>query len=234
MGKPSKQIMAFMERFKVDSDEIWEVRSGGSWAIKHYALERVAAEQGITFEPPTMIECNGLEKNVAMLVRGKMGDRSEWSIGEASPSNYRTTEKMAAYPYAIAEKRGKDRVILKLLNSHGQIYSEEEFDPSERRRNPHVTRPEDIADPIEYDQHGNPVDNIPLGDIKIERLPKAKAKGDWAACQAEIVRCTSAAALERWGKDNANRTATFDGEWQEMLRQVYREQMDKLRQGRAA
>ena len=52
-----------------------------------------------------------------------MGDATEWSIGEAAP--YNTTNK---YPYAMAEKRAKDRVILKLVGLHGDVYSEEEAD----------------------------------------------------------------------------------------------------------
>jgi hypothetical protein len=128
MGKPSKQLMDFMAAYKVDSDEVWEVRAGGAWAIKHSAIERVAAENKITFDPPVIIEGRGADKIVAMLVTAKMGERVEWSIGEASPSNYRTTEKMAAYPYAMAEKRGKDRVVLKLLNAHGAVYSDSEAD----------------------------------------------------------------------------------------------------------
>jgi hypothetical protein len=56
MGKPSPQLLKFMEAHGVLSDEVWEVRTGGAWAIKHSALERVAGEQKIVFEPPTMLE----------------------------------------------------------------------------------------------------------------------------------------------------------------------------------
>src|SRR6185369_7785106 len=123
MGKPSKELMDFMGKFKIDSDEVWEVRTGGAWAIKHKALERVAAEQNITFDIPHFAEKDGIQKTVALLVVGNMGDRSEWSIGEASPANNKN-----AYPYAMAEKRAKDRVTLKLLNVHGTLYSESEAD----------------------------------------------------------------------------------------------------------
>jgi hypothetical protein len=55
-----------------------------------------------------------------------MGDRAEWSFGEASPDNLKGGAK--SFPYAMAEKRGKDRVILKLAGIHGLVYSEEEAD----------------------------------------------------------------------------------------------------------
>jgi hypothetical protein len=131
MGKPSKQLMDFMAAYKVDSDEVWEVRAGGAWAIKHLALERVAAEQGISFEPPVVIEGKGADKIVALLVTAKMGTRTEWTIGEASPANNKN-----AYCYAMAEKRAKDRVALKLLNAHGSVYSDAEADDFSKSSGP--------------------------------------------------------------------------------------------------
>ncbi len=122
MGRPSKEVLAFMETYKIDSDEIWEVH-GSTWVVKHRALERVAAEQGIVFDRPAIIENNAKEKIAVICVFGKLNDRDEWSIGEASPANNKN-----AYCYAMAEKRGKDRVILKLLNAHGSLYSEAEAD----------------------------------------------------------------------------------------------------------
>lgn len=100
----------------------------GVWVVYHRTLEQVAATAGITFDTPQVIEGNGETKCVALCVTGHLGERSEWSIGEASPHNYIVKGKMQAYPYAMAEKRGKDRVILKLIGLHGLAYSEEEAD----------------------------------------------------------------------------------------------------------
>ena len=63
------------------------------------------------------------------MVMGHMGDKSEWSIGEASPSNNKNS-----YPYAMAEKRAKDRVILKLVGLHGDVYAEDEADSFKEER----------------------------------------------------------------------------------------------------
>lgn len=126
MAKPSKEILEFMALHKIDSDEIWEVH-GNSWCIKHKALERAGAAAGIVWDRPAMIETNSAAGIVAICVFGRLGDRSEWSIGEASPKNNKN-----AYAYAMSEKRGKDRVILKLLNTHGYLYSESEFDAEEK------------------------------------------------------------------------------------------------------
>jgi hypothetical protein len=229
MATPSKQLQEFMAKHKVDHDEIWEIKSGrGAWAIKHSALERIAAEAGIVFEIPHFAEKDGMQKNVAMLVVGKMGERTEWSIGEASPLNYKTTANMPAYPYAMAEKRAKDRVILKLLNTHGAIYSEDEADDF-KRQNPHVTRPDDLVPTVEYDDHGRPVDNIPLGDDRITQLPKAKARNEYAAMQSEMLATKTPEALEQWGAANKNRVATLPTDWQEILRGQYTDHMNDLR-----
>jgi len=89
------------------------------------------------FEPPTIIRAERDE--AVLLVTGRLpgakagakqaADRIEWSMGEALVNvNYRVSGKQAAYVYAMAEKRGKDRVILKLIELHGLVYSEEEAD----------------------------------------------------------------------------------------------------------
>jgi hypothetical protein len=217
-------IDAFIKKHKLTTDEVWEVRPR-TYAIKHSALERLANENGITFEPPLMLEFHSAEKIAALVVTGKMGDRREWATGEAAPYNNKN-----GYPFAMAEKRGKDRCILKLLNgSEAGLYSEEEADDFKRRENPHVTRPEDIFDPVQYDDHGNPVDNIPKGDERIERLPKAKAKSDFAQAQFEIRQLKTVDALTHWGKVNANRIESYPVDWQEMLRGIYAEHRDDLR-----
>ena len=70
-----------------------------------------------------MIESDAGSKYAVMCVTGHMGDKTEWSIGEAAPYNNKNT-----YPYAMAEKRAKDRVILKLVGLHGDVYSQAEAD----------------------------------------------------------------------------------------------------------
>jgi hypothetical protein len=223
MGKPSKQLLAFMEKYGVDPDEVWEVRTGGAWAIKHSALERVAGEQKIKFDVPQFAEKDGANKIVAMLIVGHMGDKTEWSVGEASPSNNKNS-----YPYAMAEKRGKDRVILKLLNRPGDVYSEEEADDF-KRQNPHVTHAKDIVPEVEYDEHGVPVDNIPLGDERIKRLPNAHAKGPYAKLNNEMLKTKTPAELKKWGEKNADEIASLPAEWEAILRGEYITHRDHLR-----
>lgn len=114
--------------------DVWQVQS--ALVVKHAALERLAAALGIQFGPPEFLR---KERDEAVVVAtGWVTDangviRNEWSTGEAvitdgtKPGNYKVTGRQAAYPYAMSEKRAKDRVILKLANLHG-AYSEDESD----------------------------------------------------------------------------------------------------------
>src|SRR3954464_7196267 len=104
---------------------IWRVQ--GQAVIYHKALERIAAQAGITYGTPTILRAERDE--AVILVTGSVGERTEWSIGEALVHvNYRVSGRQAAYVYAMAEKRAKDRVILKLVGLHGLLSSEEEAD----------------------------------------------------------------------------------------------------------
>jgi hypothetical protein len=106
------------------TDSLWDCH--GNWILKHKACEKIAADKQITFDHPELIESNA-DKNIAVvLVTGYLGDRTEWSFGEATPKNSKNS-----YPFAMAEKRAKDRVILKLIGLHGDVYSESEADEFE-------------------------------------------------------------------------------------------------------
>jgi hypothetical protein len=108
----------------LDAKDVWKVQS--ALVIKHAALERLAASLGIRFASPEIIRSEADE--CVMLVFGTLGEVQEWSIGEAKIGlNYQVSGKQAGYPYAMSEKRAKDRVILKLARLHG-AYSEDEAD----------------------------------------------------------------------------------------------------------
>ena len=137
----------------------------GTYVLLHKAFEKVAVHRKIVFKEPKILECNSEKKVVSLLVTGTMGDKSEWSIGEASPSNNKNS-----YPYAMAEKRAKDRVILKLVGLHGDVYAEDEADAFKEER------PDEIK--------GGTLDNgseeeektIGVTDIKTEKVQYISTK----------------------------------------------------------
>jgi hypothetical protein len=131
------KISSTLERFGIPmAGNVWRVQ--GTPVIYHRTLEEIAAQLGIIFQPPTILRSERDE--AVMIVHGSMQlraadggltdkTRHEWSIGEAVINvNYRVSGKQAAYVYAMAEKRAKDRVILKLIELAGHVYSEEEAD----------------------------------------------------------------------------------------------------------
>ena len=122
----SNKIPEALQKALKDVDETvgsatWDCH--GTPVVLHKALEKIAAKQGIQFDAPVHLLSNPASKEVVIQVTGRLGDRQEWSIGEVSSRNCRND-----YPFAMAEKRAKDRVILKLLGVAGDTYSEEEAD----------------------------------------------------------------------------------------------------------
>lgn len=124
MATLDPRIEEIRKRYDLSRDDFWELpQKKGTWIAKHAALEVAAVKAGIMWNLPSTLEADGANKCAAVCVSGVLGDRIEWSIGEASPNNNKN-----AYPFAMAEKRGKDRVVLKLLGIHGLAYSEDEAD----------------------------------------------------------------------------------------------------------
>lgn len=142
----------------LDQDDTWVVQK--TPVVKHKALERLACALKINFSVPDVLRKEA-DEAVLMVVGEAADGRSEWSIGEAKVvpmvdtgrknqwgkpeyeapegivGNYQVTPKQAAYPYAMAEKRAKDRVILKLARI--EAYSEEEADEFKEKPSPAQT-----------------------------------------------------------------------------------------------
>jgi hypothetical protein len=121
---PEKVTNALIEIGLKSEDCLWDCH--GTWVLKHYACERLAAHNGITWNDPELIENDSDAGKVVIKLWGHLNDKSEFTFGEATPKNSKN-----AYPYAMAEKRAKDRIILKLIGFHGEIYSEDEAEDFE-------------------------------------------------------------------------------------------------------
>tara|TARA_R100001530_G_scaffold129477_1_gene99840 strand:- start:351 stop:995 length:645 start_codon:yes stop_codon:yes gene_type:complete len=139
---------------KMDDNDFWMHKQSGKWIIKHSACEKIGNIEGIIIAPPQIL--NSEQSFVRMVVTGKMGDKMEWTIGEADTKN-----SVGFYQGMICEKRAKDRVILKLIQaSEENIYSSEET---------FVDEPLDVKE-----EHYNPSD-----DLK-ERFTSLKADEDFS------------------------------------------------------
>jgi hypothetical protein len=155
---------------------VWRVQ--GTAVIYHKTLERIAAHAQITFDMPEIIRA---ERDEAVIrVTGRMNGKVEWSIGEALIGvNYRVSGKQAAYVWAMAEKRAKDRVILKLIELSGDVYSEEEADEFKQGRpgNGAQTQEPEQAHPAN-DQSGYEPDEVTEWKEKINKLKTINAVTD--------------------------------------------------------
>jgi len=196
-----KDISDFMETHGVDAEEVWAVRPG-AYAIKHRALERVAAANKIDLsEKPSVLQLDMENKIAVLLVWGKMGERVEWSVGEATAANCKNS-----YLASMAEKRGKDRVILKLLNAHGAIYSESEAD--------------EFTDPGQGE--------------KGRLLPSSQyARNEASKLMMSMRNCNSLDMLEAWGKAHREEIRAQPEKHAEAIRQAYSELADELRNSAA-
>jgi hypothetical protein len=123
MANTDAQLATILDRYgEPATGNFWQVE--GETFVHHSTLERIAGKAKITFDPPVVLRAERDE--AVLLVVGRMGERVEWSIGEALVGvNYHAPGSEPAYAYAMAEKRGKDRVILKLIELPDVVSSEE-------------------------------------------------------------------------------------------------------------
>ena len=151
-------IKELASKYELTENDFWELRKNSNkWIITHDACEKIAVTEGIVFDPPEIISytptiitengekvqkvmygrqtwkpawagsCQKKSGDVAMIITGYKQDNPDykvWTTGEASGDNCSMN-----YPSAMAEKRGKDRIILKLINAYEYgIYSDVEAD----------------------------------------------------------------------------------------------------------
>jgi hypothetical protein len=125
MSNLDPRIEAIRDQYGLANTDFWQIPQNKQWVCKHAALEIVATKANVIWSPPQIIQADTAGGIAVLAVTGKMGERTEWATGEASPKNNKNS-----YPWAMAEKRAKDRVVLKLVGIHGLVYSEDEMPPS--------------------------------------------------------------------------------------------------------
>jgi len=110
------------KKYNLTKDDYWQESRSKKYIITHDACQKIGDMEGIIFGPPQIL--NSEQNFVRMVISAKKGEVLMWSIGEADAKNCKNL-----YFGAMAEKRGKDRVILKLINAYEYgIYSDVEAD----------------------------------------------------------------------------------------------------------
>lgn len=188
--KLPKETQEIIAKYGLTQEDVWDCH--GTWVIYHKALERIAADNGIDFEPPRIVVSDMEKKHVAILVTGVRpredgAEITEWSIGEAAPYNSKNS-----YPFAMAEKRAKDRVILKLLGLHGDFYSEEEADEfKEKETQPKTGAPGNLFDP-EYHRQGADENTMIQERPRRMSMQQIQKQGIWETIVERLDRFTKA------------------------------------------
>ena len=102
-----------IQKYGLDTSHFWKHKQTGKDIISFEAIEIMIDHHDIQFETPTRNHSNQ-DGEVALLIIGTMDNRTCWSFGEANDSNC-----YIDYKWAMAEKRGKARVCMKLLGFYG-------------------------------------------------------------------------------------------------------------------
>ena len=119
-------LEGYLKKLKTNGG-MWEFKPG-KWIIKHLEVEALAKHYNIETNID-LVHCN-LEKEIAVVKASSFyQNKKYYSFGEVTPQNNKFE-----YPISVAEKRAVDRVILKALGIHGNVYSSEEI-PNEKPNN---------------------------------------------------------------------------------------------------
>ena len=147
------EINEFVKKYNLSQKEgvdMWKHKQSGKWILTHDACTKIATIENIH---TLKIEClHSVEASVRLLITmTKYGvndkpSKTETTIGEADGKNCRGN----LYYGCMAEKRGKDRAILKLINAyeHG-VASEVEADSYEEGK-AEKKQPEAIPETTPY------------------------------------------------------------------------------------
>ena len=117
-----EKIKELVSKYDLTKDDFWKHSQSGKWILSHDAVTKIQHIEGIEIAPPQIL--NSERDFVRMVITAKKGDTVMWTTGEADPKNC-----MNKYYAAMAEKRGKDRAILSLIQAYEYgIYSDVEAD----------------------------------------------------------------------------------------------------------
>tara|TARA_R110000744_G_scaffold276344_1_gene389065 strand:+ start:3295 stop:3681 length:387 start_codon:yes stop_codon:yes gene_type:complete len=117
-----EKIKELATKYDLNKDDFWKHAQSGKWILSHDAVTKIAHIENIIVAPPQIL--NSERDFVRMVITAKKGDVVMWTTGEADSKNCQNK-----YYLAMAEKRGKDRIILSLISAYEYgIYSDVEAD----------------------------------------------------------------------------------------------------------
>jgi hypothetical protein len=116
------------ERYGLEEYHFWFHKQSEKWIVSHKGCMVIAEKENIKFGKPEYVQ-NETDRIVMFgtaTISDEDGNSKEvWTHGEANHKNC-----YMPYPFAMAEKRLKDRLTLQIISAYGEVYSEieaEEF-----------------------------------------------------------------------------------------------------------
>jgi hypothetical protein len=215
-------IKELYEKYKLQQDDVWELsQKPGTWIISHNACEKIASIEKIRLDK---IEVLNSEWNFSrLIVTMSKGDIKTESIGEALLIDGEVLKKTTSkgkpvlkgncdiqYIGCMAEKRGIDRCVLKLIDAYQYgIYSDSESNEFEKPK-PDQDLPEKSSSKITMDNDKPAIAtkeqwerftgliNVPGNKAKIDAEPSLQAKCKFAfSNQKEITKIMMDDILEK-------------------------------------
>ena len=142
----TEKIKELATKYQLTKDDFWQLPQNKRLHIlTHDACEKIASIEGVRYQKPEWLS-KGQDGVWAVEVSGFKKDDPDnviWTTGEASRQNC-----TAKYFVNMAEKRAKDRLILKLIRAyeHG-IKSEDEADDFKNPSTDNGSQPEPEPEP---------------------------------------------------------------------------------------
>jgi hypothetical protein len=241
MSKLDPRIEAIRVKYDLEPTDFWELpQKKGTWVAKHSALEIVAVKADIRFSAPQIIEANTSEGIAVLSVTGSMYERvsdkesrqlrEEWATGEASPKNNKN-----AYPWAMAEKRAKDRVILKLVGIHGLVYSEDEMPEPPERSVASTSRVAANSSSLTEGEGGTALTRGPATqEVAKPRLSRADARDVYAKLQTDLrAKGLDLKGIKEWLAlpDTQSAVLSLPEDWELNMRDAIKQAMEEAKEG---
>jgi len=124
----NNRLKEMAKKYNLNKNDFWLHKQSGNYIITHNAVEKIQAIEGIEIVDFKVL--NSEQGFARFLITMAKGDRKVTTVGEADAKNC-----VSGYKGMMAEKRGIDRCVLKLINAYEYgIYSEVESDDFKRTK----------------------------------------------------------------------------------------------------
>ena len=187
MSTENEKIKELATKYQLTKDDFWQLPQNKRLHIlTHDACEKIASIEGVRYEKPEWLS-KGEGGVWAVQASGYKSDDPEnilWTTGEASKQNC-----TAKYLVNMAEKRAKDRLVLKLIKAYEYgIKSEEEADEFKKPDTEATTADKPVEKPsTEASSNGNGEDREKVLSGMREALKTLKSGGNLAINSAQYL-----------------------------------------------